>query len=256
MTAGQPDHSTKMYCGMSSKANAFQVDVQNSWDALTEIAIASYSEPTPQLDHLALLLESHGIVVHRIPAPHIPSHSYTSTGIRPSYVADPFASPIRLHGAANGGTSRQKPGVNARPLSLFPQSVALVYGTRVIEVPSVLSRTSADDASQSGGSQQDQGATEHTHVLFSLLESAGVDVVRWPTTPSGRKSTTSERTLVEIEETTGTTDIEDEGPRFSPCMRVAFNFPCHYSDCFPLAMFSRYSYSFADTPYHTSLVLH
>lgn len=192
-----------------------QVDVQNNWDALAEVAIASYSESCPQLDHLVLLLESHGIIVHRVSAPRPPSHSYVPSVNRSSFLADLYAYPIRPNGAANS-TPREKIGANTRPLSLFPQNSALVYGNRVIEVPPPLPQTSSDDASLSGASQS-EGPPDHTNALFNLLENAGVEVVRWPVTPtSSGKSQTSEGTLVDIEEATSSKDAEDEGPRFSP----------------------------------------
>ena len=221
MTTGQPYYSTNMSHGLSSVAEeVVQVDVQNNWDALAEIAIASYPESCPQLDNLALLLESHGIIVHRVSAPRPRSHSYVSSAIRSSLLlADLYTPPIRLNGVASV-TAREK-GVNTRPLSLFPQNAALVYGTRVIQVPPTLPQISSDDASLSGASHLDQGHPEHTSALLSLLENAGVEVIRWPiTSPSSGKSQSPETKLVDIEETTSTPDTEDEGPRFSPCMHL------------------------------------
>ncbi|KAF8530640.1 hypothetical protein JB92DRAFT_3139318 [Gautieria morchelliformis] len=222
MTAGQPYYSTRTLHGLPSVAEeVVQVNVQNNWDALAEIAVASYPESCPQLDHLALLLESHGIIVHRVSAPR-PPHTYLHSATRSSlFIPDPYACPTRSNGAANG-TAREKTHANARPLSLFPQSAALVYGTRVIEVPptSSVPRFSSDDSSLSSTSQSDQGATpEHgNNALFNLLENARIEVIRWPvTSPSSANSfKASEKKLVDIEEVSDTTDEEDEGPRFSP----------------------------------------
>lgn len=236
-----------------------QVDVQNNWDALAEIAIASYPESCPQLDHLALLLESHGIIVHRVSAPRPSSYSHIQSAIRSSFLADIYASPIRLNGAANGA-AKEKTGANARPLSLFPQNAALVYGTRVIEVPPALPRSSPDDASEflSGATQSEQGPPEHTNALFNLLKNAGVEVIRWPVTSlSSRKPQTPETKLVDLEEITGTTDTEDEGPRFSPCMHLV-TYPSInlLQEYLFFAMSSRYSRSLSDTPYHPSLFMY
>lgn len=218
MTAGQPYDSTKTFYGMPSVA---QVNVQNNWCAIAEIAIASYPEPSAQLDHLALLLESHGIIVHRVPAPHPPSHSYASAGKRSSFVADTYTSSIRLNGTANG-RSNEKIGTKPPPFELFPHCAALVYGTRVIEVPPTVPRGSpSGDISRTRGSPEDRDVVDPTNTLFNLLENAGVDVVRWPVlTPASARSTESDGKLVDIEETAGTTDLEEEGPRLSPCMHL------------------------------------
>jgi hypothetical protein len=64
------------------KAQGVAVDVRNDWGRLAEVAIASYPETNPQLDSIALLLESHGIIVHRISTPQVPFQTQYVANLR------------------------------------------------------------------------------------------------------------------------------------------------------------------------------
>ncbi|KAF8583282.1 hypothetical protein K439DRAFT_1634554, partial [Ramaria rubella] len=188
-----------------STAN-YHVDVQNNWDPLTEVAIASYSEPSVQLDHLSILLESHGVVVHRVSAsrPHLQASPTVPATLSP-FVTDLYASPVR-----SNGTGRRTAATKSRPLSLFMHNAALIYGTRVIEAPP---RPSSSDVT---GSQSEM-SFEHPDVLFNLFEEAGVEVIRWlGSSPSSGKVRLPEGKLVDIEETDDGTETEEDGPLFSP----------------------------------------
>jgi hypothetical protein len=213
MSTEQPSYSTKTLHRPPSKSAFFKVDVQNDWDLLAEAIVASCPQPSPQLEHFVLLLESHGVVVHRVPT----RQPTTPSAIRSHFITEPSDN----NGAQSAGakdSSTVVPPSNAVTTpspSLFPRDLALAYGSRVIEAPP--SRASPQGIQISNDGEQ----SAHANALFKLLESAGAEVLRWPVESgsSGGKSKTPEGKLVDVGATPAGADKEEEGPRFSPCMR-------------------------------------
>ena len=240
MSAEQPSYSTLTLHRPPSKDSNFQVDVENDWDLLAEAIVGSDSQPNVQLDQLVAVLESHGVVVHRFPTPQPAT---------PSVSCSPFITELTTSGTTPSKASKEtNPNVcpsvapNTRQLSLFPQNVALVYGTRVIEAP--LSQP-----------PENSHQPERIDALFKLLETAGAEVVRWPaaTAHDDGKGTTPEGQLVDIEESSEQVDKEEEGPRFSPCVHAFLLMRKRYTDP---GISSRHTHSLAHSPRHTLVTIY
>ncbi|KIJ36312.1 hypothetical protein M422DRAFT_261262, partial [Sphaerobolus stellatus SS14] len=134
-----------------SSESIYQAYISNEWDNLAEVVIPTYPIPSPWLDQVAAVLESHGTVVHRlrVPSPLRPMSvpHITSLESRPSDLSDPVLS------------------LNS-PLNLN----AVVFGSKVIEVPPC-----AVTPSLLGGVPTSKIAER----LFNKLHADNVEVIRW-----------------------------------------------------------------------------